>query len=207
MHLSPLLLLFILPFSLAEDGTPISAKISGYFVVVLMILAAVLLKYTLLHCRNRRIRRDSIHNDNIIINGQVGERQEVSVGTPQQISAGVDRNIINSLPVFKFVSLVESGISSECAICLARFEDSDLLHLLPKCKHAFHKECVDRWLEDHSSCPICRQSVDAQDISAFVSGNSRVCPNAKEDDADRKTVQRFEHRITVSDANSDGAIR
>ncbi|KAF3778027.1 RING-H2 finger protein [Nymphaea thermarum] len=204
MRLSPLILLFILPFSLAEEETPISAKISGYFVVFSLLLCAVLLKYMLRYCRSRGSSRDSNRN---IVNVEVGDLQGLSVGTPQQSSGGVDRNLINSLPVFEFAALTESSVGSECAICLGRFEGKDSLHLLPKCRHAFHRECIDKWLEDHSSCPICRQSVDAQDISAFVSSNSRDCTNLKVDGADRKRVHGFEHRITVLDANFDSTSR
>jgi hypothetical protein len=33
------------------------------------------------------------------------------------------------------------------------------LQQLPICSHAFHKECIDQWLVNHSTCPICRTSL------------------------------------------------
>lgn len=39
-----------------------------------------------------------------------------------------------------------------------------MLRLLPKCKHAFHLECVDTWLGSHSTCPLCRNRVEADDV-------------------------------------------
>uniref|UniRef100_A0A5K1A4W9 RING-type domain-containing protein n=1 Tax=Nymphaea colorata TaxID=210225 RepID=A0A5K1A4W9_9MAGN len=143
MHLSPLILLFNLQFSLAEEETPISSKISSYFVVFFLLLCAVLLKYIVhtVKLQKRDSSRDS--NDNIV-NVEVGDLQEISVGTPQQSSGRVDRNLINSLQVFEFAALTESSIGSECAIFLGRFEDKDLLHLLPKCRQAFHRECIDK---------------------------------------------------------------
>jgi len=53
----------------------------------------------------------------------------------------------------------------ECSVCLARFDDADHLRLLPRCRHAFHLACVDRWLESNASCPLCRARVDADDAS------------------------------------------
>ncbi|KAF4354065.1 RING-H2 finger protein ATL70-like [Cannabis sativa] len=47
---------------------------------------------------------------------------------------------------------------SSCSICLADYNDSDLLRLLPDCGHLFHLTCVDPWLRQHPTCPICRNS-------------------------------------------------
>ncbi|KAM6584160.1 hypothetical protein CsatB_011162 [Cannabis sativa] len=47
---------------------------------------------------------------------------------------------------------------SSCSICLADYNDSDLLRLLPDCGHLFHLTCVDPWLRQHPTCPICRSS-------------------------------------------------
>ena len=53
----------------------------------------------------------------------------------------------------------------ECAVCLSRFEDADILRLLPKCKHAFHLDCVDTWLISHSTCPLCRHCISSEDLT------------------------------------------
>ncbi|KAL6555252.1 hypothetical protein OROGR_006510 [Orobanche gracilis] len=79
-------------------------------------------------------------------------------------NSGVDRKIIESLPIFRFSSLRGQKDGLECAVCLNRFESDEVLRLLPKCKHAFHVECVDIWLEAHSTCPLCRYRVDPEDV-------------------------------------------
>jgi len=79
-------------------------------------------------------------------------------------NSGIDRTIIESLPVFRFGSLRGLKDGLECAVCLARFESTEVLRLLPKCKHAFHVECVDTWLDAHSTCPLCRYRVDPEDV-------------------------------------------
>ncbi|KAJ0881845.1 putative transcription factor C2H2 family [Helianthus annuus] len=60
----------------------------------------------------------------------------------------------------------------ECSICLSRFEDVEVLRLLPKCKHAFHIDCVDQWLEKHSGCPLCRCKVSEEDVTLFAYSSS-----------------------------------
>lgn len=78
--------------------------------------------------------------------------------------SGVDRAIIDALPTFTFASLQGLKEGLECAVCLCRFEKTDILRLLPKCKHAFHLDCVDIWLGRHSTCPLCRNRVEADDV-------------------------------------------
>ncbi|GAB4838262.1 hypothetical protein Ancab_027791 [Ancistrocladus abbreviatus] len=79
-------------------------------------------------------------------------------------NSGIDRTVVELLPVFRFGSLTGQKEGLECAVCLNRFEHSEVLRLLPKCKHAFHVECVDTWLDAHSTCPLCRYRVDPEDV-------------------------------------------
>ncbi|MCO5581298.1 hypothetical protein L7F22_035177 [Adiantum nelumboides] len=79
-------------------------------------------------------------------------------------NSGVDRAIIDILPTFSFASLHGLKEGLECAVCLSRFDTPDILRLLPKCRHAFHLECVDTWLNSHSTCPLCRNRVEAEDV-------------------------------------------
>ncbi|KAE8718806.1 hypothetical protein F3Y22_tig00109987pilonHSYRG00045 [Hibiscus syriacus] len=86
--------------------------------------------------------------------------------------SGIDKKVIESLPFFRFSSLRGSKQGLECTVCLSKFEDVEILRLLPKCKHGFHIGCIDKWLEKHSSCPLCRQKVNAEDLTMFTYTNS-----------------------------------
>ncbi|KAA8534942.1 hypothetical protein F0562_029842, partial [Nyssa sinensis] len=108
-------------------------------------------------------RTSSVHNNRLNQDGLVGSRSRFS---------GIDKTVIESLPFFRFSSLRGSRECLECAVCLSKFEDIEILRLLPKCKHAFHIDCVDQWLEKHSSCPLCRQKVSADDLSFLTYSNS-----------------------------------
>ncbi|OWM86607.1 E3 ubiquitin-protein ligase ATL42-like [Punica granatum] len=81
--------------------------------------------------------------------------------------SGVDRKVVESLPFFQFSSLRGSKEGLECVVCLSKFEDAEILRLLPNCNHAFHANCIDRWFERHSSCPLCRHKLDAREIPNF----------------------------------------
>lgn len=90
-------------------------------------------------------------------------------GTPRDggRSSGIDKAVIESLPFFRFSALKGSREGLECSVCLSQFDVADVLRLLPRCKHAFHMDCIDRWLDSHSSCPLCRTRVDVDDIAFF----------------------------------------
>jgi hypothetical protein len=35
-------------------------------------------------------------------------------------------------------------------------QDESGLHKIPTCGHLFHKACLNQWLSQRSSCPVCR---------------------------------------------------
>ena len=69
---------------------------------------------------------------------------------------GLNGEILRSLPRVVYNLEVDRKKLTECAICLMEFVDGDVMRVLPHCGHGFHMNCIDRWLEFHSSCPSCR---------------------------------------------------
>ncbi|NXQ61786.1 RNF6 ligase, partial [Anthoscopus minutus] len=52
----------------------------------------------------------------------------------------------------------ESDRSKTCSVCINEYATGNKLRQLP-CTHEFHIHCIDRWLSENSTCPICRQPV------------------------------------------------
>ncbi|XP_006870831.1 PREDICTED: E3 ubiquitin-protein ligase RNF149 [Chrysochloris asiatica] len=55
----------------------------------------------------------------------------------------------------------EKGIdvdAENCAVCIENFKAKDVVRILP-CKHIFHRTCIDPWLLDHRTCPMCKLDV------------------------------------------------
>uniref|UniRef100_A0A673BBA8 RING finger protein 150 n=1 Tax=Sphaeramia orbicularis TaxID=375764 RepID=A0A673BBA8_9TELE len=45
-----------------------------------------------------------------------------------------------------------------CAVCIEGYKANDVVRVLP-CRHLFHKSCVDPWLLDHRTCPMCKMNI------------------------------------------------
>ncbi|KAM8732804.1 E3 ubiquitin-protein ligase RNF130 isoform 2-T2 [Acanthopagrus schlegelii] len=47
---------------------------------------------------------------------------------------------------------------NHCAVCIEAYQLNDVVRILP-CKHVFHKMCVDPWLNEHCTCPMCKLNI------------------------------------------------
>ncbi|CAF1571097.1 unnamed protein product [Adineta ricciae] len=65
---------------------------------------------------------------------------------------------INSIPIESFhrTSNTNTDEENKCGVCLDLFETNQALRRFP-CRHVYHKECADRWLQENNVCPICRE--------------------------------------------------
>ncbi|KVH96348.1 hypothetical protein Ccrd_001566 [Cynara cardunculus var. scolymus] len=80
----------------------------------------------------------------------------------------------------------DGGVETfDCVVCLCEVSPADHHQKLPNCNHGlqFHEGCIDSWLKNHSTCPICRvhvpQTVHRQLYSCFsitreIDGNLNV---------------------------------
>ncbi|XP_051018833.1 E3 ubiquitin-protein ligase RNF6 [Acomys russatus] len=59
-------------------------------------------------------------------------------------------------------SYEQSGADSElgkvCSVCISGYVAGNKLRQLP-CLHEFHIHCIDRWLSENCTCPVCRRPV------------------------------------------------
>ena len=55
-----------------------------------------------------------------------------------------------------------SPILHDCVVCLCEVEPEDIeFKKLLNCNHGvqFHRRCIESWLKNHSTCPLCRSHV------------------------------------------------
>ncbi|PRQ46657.1 putative transcription factor C2H2 family [Rosa chinensis] len=189
------LLLFIsVPFMDAEaqsvggyDSETDQSNFQPSVAVVIGILALMFaLTFVLLVYAKFCHRRVSVHGNHHLEGGRIGTSSRFS---------GIDKTVIEALPFFRFSNLKGSKEGLECAVCLSKFEDIEVLRLLPKCKHAFHIDCIDHWLEKHSSCPLCRHKVSSEDLTFIAYSNSmRVLWDSQSERREDSNIELFVQR-------------
>ncbi|CAD6184119.1 unnamed protein product [Caenorhabditis auriculariae] len=74
-------------------------------------------------------------------------------------SHGISEEVLNQyLPMTKVTQKhVDDGV--QCTTCFDTFKLDEPVACLD-CNHIFHRPCIDPWLKQKSSCPVCRQPVD-----------------------------------------------
>jgi hypothetical protein len=70
-----------------------------------------------------------------------------------------ESNIISITDLNKNTTLeISEGSDDKCTICLEKFKNKEIKRVLG-CNHEFHQCCIDKWLENHQKCPVCRTSI------------------------------------------------
>lgn len=70
--------------------------------------------------------------------------------------AGASESEIQRNPCF----VVKDGrdqAGRSCSVCLHSYETGEEVRTIP-CLHQFHKDCIDPWLREHATCPVCKFS-------------------------------------------------
>ncbi|XP_051204752.1 E3 ubiquitin ligase BIG BROTHER-related [Lolium perenne] len=74
-------------------------------------------------------------------------------------SRGVSADTLASLPSVTYQAQDKQDSNMEqCVICRVEFEQGESLIALP-CKHSYHSECINQWLQLNKVCPMCSAEV------------------------------------------------
>ncbi|XP_034687905.1 E3 ubiquitin-protein ligase SIRP1-like [Vitis riparia] len=89
-------------------------------------------------------------------------------GTPP-----AQKDAIEAMPTVKIKE------NLQCSVCLDDFEIGAEAREMP-CKHKFHSGCILPWLELHSSCPVCRFQIAADESKLDSDASPNVSSNSSE---------------------------
>ncbi|KAL8088685.1 E3 ubiquitin-protein ligase ATL6-like [Apium graveolens] len=113
---------------------------------------------------------------------------------------GLDATAIDALPTLAYSEVKDLHIGKgalECAVCLNEFEDDETLRLLPKCDHVFHLECIDMWLASHTTCPVCRADLAANETVEPVEVSDEIPVSGMANDVDNVAEPQGEVHVTI----------
>lgn len=138
-----------------DSGAGVPMTVVMIFIAVLLFVLSVISR-KLCCCRNSSRQRPVI---------------PVNTTPERNRKKGVDPAVIDTFPTLVYSDIKAHKVGKgalECAVCLSEFEDDELLRLLPKCDHVYHPECIDEWLQNHVTCPVCRVNLSVVDDHPYV---------------------------------------
>ena len=77
-----------------------------------------------------------------------------------------------------------SNESIKCSICVNNLNNNDICRQINRCKHIFHNDCLNRWLYDHNTCPVCRFNLSSDIINNSNTENNNTENNIIENNND-----------------------
>ncbi|XP_071621034.1 E3 ubiquitin-protein ligase RNF43 isoform X2 [Heliangelus exortis] len=131
--------------------------------VVSTVLVIILIFVVRTKCQLNRTQ-DSLQQQTMQAIGQLATRKYQ--GRCRQASRWDSASSCSSAPV--------------CAICLEEFSEGQELRII-SCSHEFHRECVDPWLQQHHTCPLCMFNILVRDsVDQATATGSRLAPQDME---------------------------
>ncbi|KAL3073896.1 hypothetical protein niasHT_035984 [Heterodera trifolii] len=130
---------------------PITLAIFLLFLVIFIVILFILCNDAIISFRNRTA---IVGGTNAAITEQLAQRDSKCLSAFKEIppvvverQKGGERD-------------GEEDEQLDCAICLGPIDYGTEVRPLPVCKHKFHDECIELWIQGgHNACPFCRQEI------------------------------------------------
>lgn len=118
------------------------------------------------HTRNGESRggRQPPHSNNVVEAGtlpilRLAHFFLLNEGDDDDRGRGLTKEQIDNLSIRNYEhSSTDGELGKICSVCISDYVTGNKLRQLP-CMHEFHVHCIDRWLSENCTCPVCRQPV------------------------------------------------
>ncbi|KAF5892520.1 synaptonemal complex protein 3 isoform X1 [Clarias magur] len=107
-------------------------------------------------------RRNNLHVSLNLLDDSQGNNYEALLAFEENQGSVVPKKTLSKreierLPAKAYDPAHNAG-KTDCQICFSDYKKGEKLRILP-CFHDYHVKCIDRWLKENATCPICRADV------------------------------------------------
>jgi len=96
--------------------------------------------------------------------------QQLTEGDPgRQGTPPAKKEAVEAMPTVEIAG-GNGDDAASCPVCLEDYAPGERAREMP-CRHRFHANCIVPWLEMHSSCPVCRFQLPADDDNKSSCGS------------------------------------
>jgi len=154
-----------LRLSLSSD---MSIIYGPYMTVILGVLVCIFLLLLSGICWRVALRGANNNNESTtgIILSTLGGLRPFGNSNQAAENRGLSQELIDSMPATCYQCTAQEGGPAgaedeepTCSVCLCEFEEGDLVRTIPMCRHEFHVKCLDAWLTNNATCPMCRLNI------------------------------------------------
>lgn len=145
----------------------------------------------------------AVGQSRLVREGNISERYGV-------LNYPIPSTTLNNLRNVNLISEPQNRVIREpitCSICLDNISNSDVKEL--RCNHKFHRNCINIWLQDNNTCPLCRRF---QGSNRNVSMNNRentreIASDSEEEIASLSIPLRYSSRHRITSFYDDNNFR
>ncbi|KAK3228107.1 hypothetical protein Dsin_007969 [Dipteronia sinensis] len=132
--------------------------------------------------------------------------------SPYIPSMGWNVDIRGKLPIVLFDEELKIN-DTQCCVCLGEFEIKEELLQVPSCKHVFHVDCLNNWLQSNRTCPLCRcyiipitkLHIPPPPPTTTVSESQQQDHNTNSNQNQQQNISSLEHHRQLDDDGSSNA--
>jgi hypothetical protein len=161
--------------STTNQGLQTVFEVVGWTFVTLLVFSVVWFGVKKVRRAVRRARGDGQ------LDGGLGDEEGDEEDEEEQVHVAMSQREIDIFPAFEFqkdsaelTPLKRTGAGAkaeklteedlQCAVCMSEYEDGEMVRVLT-CEHAFHCGCIDAWMAENGTCPMCRSDTQCMAVS------------------------------------------
>lgn len=106
---------------------------------------------------NYTINQSNINSNNNTINTNTNNNTNSTININSNNNTNQINNTINGLTVKQLLSVSIIKTTDQSFFCPICYDDNNSCYFRSLiCNHDFHVTCIDEWLANNNTCPICR---------------------------------------------------